>query len=483
LVNGSGTAAPQGSEAKTEEAQQEPKPLHGAEAWCKFCGHGPMLPWQVQHHYRECDKGGREHLEKLRADKEAAKKAKEAAKKAEEEKKAAEKAAAEAQKAKPPEAEKPGEAKPEEPKKPGPWGEGSRSIPEILEGVLHEHGVSDEAIKYEVGRAERMQGVGQIMDGNELQRDLLGMKIGIPRERINLVVRDYLENVQWEAKRAQDRQAAVSWPTGAAGYPPQQIPGGWPSPMGTTGTPGTIPPTFTGGQPGTQMSPGYQYAFGGGITPQQIQQMISETIAKEIAKKDEVDRLAALEKQRIQDRADADKRAVEAEKKASEQMTELKEWLGSQLAATKEKPGEVKPLSREELLEIMDKQQKGEYMKYLEERMRHDKEQHDAVMAQLKEERKATQEEKAKLLEKLEEARSSKVVSTEGYHKDETRLVADALHILGQRQPIEKAGKVLEVFLRPAPAEQPPERESSGPSGVADILLGTDEGKKFVKNK
>jgi len=164
------------------------------EAHCRFCGKGPMAPWQVQHHYRECDKGGRDFLEK---------------------KKAARRAGKSMQK-----------------------GAAPKSIGRILREVLQEHGASEAFVGYMVARAERTG----TMDPNDLQRSLASMKTGIPEERIPIVVRDCLERVQSEQKRAQEEFIRVQ--------PPLSQP-----PLSTATTP--LWPLST-----TQPSPGYLGAFG-----------------------------------------------------------------------------------------------------------------------------------------------------------------------------------------------------------------------------
>lgn len=198
-----------------------------------------------------------------------------------------------------------------------------------------------------------------------------------------------------------------------------------------------------------------------GVTAQQVQAMIDQSTEKTQRE----GRLASMEKELIQLRADQDKRAVEQKAAMDAKIAELKDVM-----TKKPEPG-PEIITAEKLLQILEKRDTDARTKYLEERAADERQRHQDLLKEVQEDRKQM----ADKLEKLEEAaKRPPVVSTQGYQKDETRLLADAMQILAQRRPIQDTARVVIDLIKPPPPEgeeaKPPERESSGAPGAGEIL-------------
>jgi len=322
----------------------------------------------------------------------------------------------------------------------------AREPDEVLEEVLSEHHLNDEFIDYAVRRSKREGGVHPM----ELQAMIEDMKSGVktPKE-IPYIIEDYYSALQAEQEKAREHGLRISYP----------LRRGERTRIGGVGLEREREDLGLGRREWRGYDR-YREAYGAEGPAPLTRDDVVDLMEKVLDRKEREDRLTSIEKQMIQQRADT-------EKSIDVKFGELKDLLAAQQAKKVEPEG----LSRQELLEALDKRDKDAQLRYLETKSRDDKERTDKLVDALDKERVAAKEREEKLLDKIEEiSRSRPSISTEGYNKDETRLVADALQILGQKTPIRDAGKIVVEFIKPTTEATPPKRERSGESGIASLL-------------
>jgi len=189
------------------------------------------------------------------------------------------------------------------------------------------------------------------------------------------------------------------------------------------------------------------------ITPQQVQEWIRQGLEefKKTSAIDELKRLVyEIEKKRIEDKAEFEKRIAEKEreledrlsKKLDNTLKEIKEAISN--ITTIQQPQVAQPSIDKKDIEVLITKLQSDYEKKLSEIEK----KHIEELRKLREEQ--LQSEIKKLEAKIEEIRKEAVkipVSPEGWQKDETRLIAElgtrALDILKERRPIEYLVRII----------------------------------------
>jgi len=352
-------------------------------------------------------------------------------------------------------------AKPEAKPKPKPKPKTTRELfeepkspHEVLREVLTEHGLNEAFIEYAVKRSERLGGIHPA----DLQGMLRDMKSGVSKaSQIKYIVEDYYYALQRESERAKKLGRAFSYPLfpkgeerrpPAYGYPP-----GYPE-YGYYPPEYYYPPEGYGRYP--PMRP-YYYPppkREEGLTKEDVKKVVEEAVK---AKKSE-EEVKDLRERLIKLESGLNERIKQAVEPTLKEIKEKLETLPAQIQPTT--PPDV--VTKKDLEEAIEKKYKSEYVKVLEEHSKR-------LEKQLEEERKFFRSEIDKLREKIEEAgKPTTPISTEGYRRDEVRLLADAMNILGQKEPMKWIYKGMTIMVKPTLEEKPAEEMPKGEG--ADVL-------------
>jgi len=327
----------------------------------------------------------------------------------------------------------------------------------ILEETLRIHRLKEDFIQYAVDRAKRTGGIHP----NELWNLLTDLNSGIKsKAHAKYIVEDYYAALQKEAMKARDMGMRISYPISLGGEPFEPS---YPLPPVTPATPRREPGYYgqrypVSSYPATQR-PGYGY----GYPPQQL--LTPEQVAEMINK--------ALEKKRTEDQIqELRERTIQLESKVKEMVAQKFDEIKKLI---EEKPsGPIVPpnvVTAEQLMEILEKKDKDAYIKYLEQRSKDQEE----FMKRLLDKYEKTIEELRKKAEKP-------VISTQGYQRDEVKLLADLAQAanLSERRPLREIRILLQHAGGETVREKAPKREKvEGEGSIYDYLpedLVTEEG-------
>lgn len=329
------------------------------------------------------------------------------------------------------------EEKPEEKHKEESLFEKPKSPDQILNEVLEEHQVNPRFIEYAVSRAKRLGGLHPM----ELQKMLTDLKSGIEtKAEAQYIVDDYYFALQKEQEKANKLGYRISYPLSFRRGEEQ-------SPFYGMGMGGYQSPYQTGYQtprtgyttPQTGYSPYQQPYYQPQLSIDQIAKLIDDKVSKIVEKQKEEERIQKMQEN--------------FEKQIKEMREEFKEQINT-LISVNQQPSQ--PVINKEDLENMQKQ----FQQMLEKKALEDKVKLQEEKAKLQEQlfqAKLNQDaEKIEILKnsldelskKIEEARTPIQLSSEGYTRDEYRIIADAMNLVGQKSPIRELGKIV-INLQP----------------------------------
>jgi uncharacterized Zn finger protein (UPF0148 family) len=303
-----------------------------------------------------------------------------------------------------------------------------KSPEEVLEEVLRQHGLKEEFIQYAVQRSKMFGGIHP----NDLWNMLQDMDAGLKSKgQIKYIVEDYTAALMREQMLAQERGLRISYPLFKS-ETPQAYTGILPP-----HPPSTSQPVFVPSQ--TTSYPAYQLYPSTHTTPahppisiEDIRKMVAEQIGALNQEKriDELEkRLALLERTLPQQIEESVKRAIPIEMFHERGMT------------------------KEEIEAILAQREKDAYIKYLEERNKD-------LIEQFKQ-----------LRERVEQELNRPVLPSEKrYSRDEVQLLADALTMLSQKQPIKDLGEIVIRLIPGGGTRAPPTLEKVGEAGIISKL-------------
>lgn len=319
---------------------------------------------------------------------------------------------------------------------------------QILEEVLStpEFGLNEDFIRAAVRRSERLGG----LHPTDLSNMITTLRSGTKNKaEAEYIVEDYYYALMQEQRKAEQRGVRMTYPLGLRDEGEYRR--------------GYLAPTYERGPPepydrGGQMPYEYRRAFGGGMSPQDVMQMVDRAMER----REKEDRLRDMERS-----LDATK--TELNEKISTKFDEVKKLIEEKPSGPVMPPGVV---TKEDLSRMFEKKEDSELIRAQKERLEMERESR-------KTEREAANkraEEQAKQFEKLAQRLEERPVarSTEGYTKDETRLLADTIQTLAPgRFPLRELTRGFQMILKPLPSEeaQPPLREKvGGGKGVLGFL-------------
>ena len=337
----------------------------------------------------------------------------------------------------------------------------AKTASEVLEDVLADHSLKSDFIDYATKRSERLGGIHP----NELWNMLSDMSSGVKsKSHIKYIVDDYYYALQQEQEKARQMGARVSYPlrfgreAETVGPYPERF--GYEEPYGPM-----YPPSPYRTRKGYTPPRGYRQAFGWQPPPLSKDDIeeIFERRFEEKAKRDELTKLS----EKVADMPEQTRKMVEdtIEKlKPKEPATPPNVITAEQLEKNMENM--MKTWS-----ETLKERDTNAYIKYLESHSKDLKDIQEKTLEAYKEDRKEWAEERKKILEKIEEGKKYVPPSTEGYRRDETRLLADGVQILGQKSPLKELGGIFIQFMKKPGEETPPEREKvPGKTSILDLV-------------
>jgi len=364
---------------------------------------------------------------------------------------------------KPPSEKKP----PAETKKEESLFEKPKSPDQILREVLEEHQVNPRFIEYAVNRAKRLGGLHPI----ELQKMLTDLKSGIEtKAEAQYIVDDYYYALQQEQEKARRLGYHVSYPLS---YRPEETPTpsyfyrprqDTPQPYQHTDTFRYSPNPYPSQQPYSQPYQPYNQP----VTLEQIAKLIDDKINNVLLKQEEERRLQELRKELTEQ--------IELIR------NEFKEQINSLMntVSTKSEPQQpAETITKEDLLNFQKQMLETIEKKKLESILEAEKEKAKLLREAYEARLKGDAEKIDQLNKKIEEltkkvAEKPVVVSSEGYTRDEYRIIADAMNILGRKSPIRDLGQIV-INLTPREQTARPERPTEKVEGKDITELLPDE--------
>ncbi|MEM2618748.1 MAG: hypothetical protein QW356_04605 [Candidatus Hadarchaeales archaeon] len=337
-----------------------------------------------------------------------------------------------------------------------------REPEEILDEIMSDYGLSQRTRSFIIKKSKRIGGIHP----SSLRSFLEQMDEKISPIVIDSIVDDYYREIEKERRKAEELGMRMVYPLG-----------GEPSPR--------FIPSFTGLQQtgyGLQTTPIQELQLATPIqrqswqptlSPELVARQVYEMLAREAKEKRTEERIHQLELELVKMRNETMKQLDEAVKK-------IQETISQTQVSTPPQPS----VTLQEIQQLLDKREKDSYIKYLEERAKDEKEQREKdreamekMFQTLIAERQALsqkiEEEREKWARKLDEERKmwakSVPPSTEGYTRDETRLLADALRILGDKSPVRDIGRIVIDFMEKG-EKPPPKREKVGEEEITSYL-------------
>jgi len=173
------------------------------------------------------------------------------------------------------------------------------------------------------------------------------------------------------------------------------------------------------------------------------------------------------------------------EKRRRDEIESLKEQVANVPKIIEETVSKYTPqlppniVTADQLKEILDKKAIEAQLEAQKEQVKMFKELYDKAIDELKATRQEWAKERQEILKKVEEAKKPVQISTQGYSRDEVRLLADGLQILGQKTPIKDLGGIFIQFMsKERASEITRPKEKVGESRIADLLP-----KEYVEEK
>jgi len=352
------------------------------------------------------------------------------------------------------------EVKPVRRSVPKPLFEEPKPMEEVIYEVLSEWNCDEDFINRIVNYVQRKQ----YFDPGWLMNMLLHARTGrkFTEQEAYMVVDEIVSAIEQEKRRAEQLGrpyfGSIIWAQSSSrtyqpGYPMYPATGSQPA------YPTTYPPATPTGTP---PSPAYQYQQQMAITPQQIREWIAQSLAEQ-RKESVIDELrrqvAELEKKRIEDKADLEKKLMESITKTKEELINaIKDAISSLAPAQQVQPAGIDKKDIELMKVEMEKafaQRVAELeKKYLEARSESEKKE---LLGQIEELRRR--------LEDVKREASAITISPEGWKSDEARLVAELggrfLDLVKDRKPMEYLVRIIPQTQAQPSQQQPMKTEKS----------------------
>ena len=314
----------------------------------------------------------------------------------------------------------------------GPPFKRAKAPHELLKEVCEYHGLKEEFVNYVYRKAEAKQGGMHPTEFNQILQDLdSGVKT---RKQIAYIVGDYLELLTSEKQKAQEAGVQMIYPAGlmdeadlgsVTGY------GG--------GMPGGSRGSYGASYPSQQMQ-GIRGPPGGAITREEVFRTMQDFGKQLLADKKKEDEMSMLR----------------------EQVRKIPEMLAKAVAEGDSGDG----VSHDEFLaglkdisESIAKKDQNSYIKYLEKKSGDDSDMAKDLVTRYE-----------KVIENLTDKLDNRdPISTDSYQRDETRLLAEAIHAASKKSPMKEFASL--VLAASRPTEQTVKREQvAGGSSVAELL-------------
>jgi len=334
----------------------------------------------------------------------------------------------------------------EEKERPAPPFKRPKTPAQILRELCEYHGLKDSFIEYVVRKAEAKRGGLHPMEFRQMLQDLdSGIKT---KRQAEYIVSDYIEMLMAEREKARQMGVPMVYPIGP--YEEEaptmgiQMPyGEYPEPYG---------PTMYGYR--RSMPPGYRTAFGGyprqpTLTVDMVERIFEEKVTK------------LLEEKRRRDEIETIK----------EQLANVPKIVEETVAkAVPQTPPNI--VTTDQLMEALEKKTTEAQLEAQREQVKMWKELYDKALDEIRKTREEWAKDREEFLRKVEEAKQPIQVNTEGYQRDETRLLAEGIQILGRKTPIKDLGSILiRFFPRESGGQAAQPREKvGGESKIVDLL-------------
>lgn len=324
---------------------------------------------------------------------------------------------------------------------------------ELVEEICDKYQVKERAKRIIADWCDRVP--GGVLHPAHFEKLLLDLDSGVSKKEATLIAEEYefaLQKAQAEA-----RELGVSRPfyytpsydvstyTGRV-IPPYQPE--YPAPTYTArdiyGRPVTTPPGYRAafGQPAYPMYPPQPV-----LSRQEIERIFEEKASKLLEEKRRRDELETLKQQ-----------VANVPKIVEETVTKVVPQTPPNVVTT------------EQLKDVLEKETVKTQLEVQSKQIEMWKDLYNKALDEVRKTREEWAKDREEFLKKVEESKKPVQISTQGYQRDEVRLLADAVQVLGQKTPVKDLGSILiRFFPREQQAVQAP-KEKVGESKITEML-------------
>jgi len=342
-----------------------------------------------------------------------------------------------------------------------------KTAKELIEEICDKYQVKERAKRIIADWCDRVP--GGVLHPAHFEKLLLDLDSGVSKKEATLLAEEYefaLQKAQAEARELGISRPYYYTPTydisGYEGrtfysplvYPPYETRTAWDF-YGRTVTP--TPPSGPRYPSARPPSYGYYPPPSERLTREDIERIFEERVSKLLEEKRRRDEIESIKEQ-----------VANVPKIVEETVSKFVPQLPPNI------------VTADQLKEILDKKAIEAQLEAQKEQTKMFKELYDKAIDELKATRQEWAKERQEILKRVEESRKPVQISTQGYQRDEVRLLADALQVFGQKSPVKDLGGIFIQFMgkekQPLTVTKP--KEKIGESKITDLLP-----KEYVEEK